>query len=138
MSYIIPAAIAIIGIVAGVLWVGGIFDGQGSADAEEPPSRHEEQLTDQSAEQPVKEIFFVITPAGSNLFIIKSPGTNNKATDDIITRIPRGTAVEIQYKHENSVIVDQFTWWEIRVPATNTRGWVASEYLSTNASDVYN
>jgi hypothetical protein len=101
-----------------------------------------EQTQTQTVEQQVQSqpaenlTYFVITEPGSNLFIRKSPGRTNKTSDDVIIKVPRGTRLEVINRHGESIRIDGFIWWEIKDPATNIRGWVAAEYLSTNASDV--
>jgi len=80
-------------------------------------------------EFPLEEYYIVAVAEGSNLYIRKSPGAKNKPTGDIIERVPRGRLLEIINKHDNSIAVDGFTWWEIRDSVTGKTGWVASEYL---------
>ncbi len=93
--------------------------------------------TFQVTQQTDEKIYYVITEPGSNLFIRKSPGSVNKKDSDIITRVPRGTELKLIDNHGNSFRKDGFTWWKIRVVRTGITGWVASEYVSTNANDVY-
>jgi len=109
---------------------------------QQPETQPVDQTPTQTVEQPAQTqpaenlTYFVITEPGSNLFIRKSPGRTNKTSDDVITKVPRGTRLEVINRHGESIRIDGFTWWEIKDPATNIRGWVAAEYLSTNASDV--
>jgi len=104
----------------------------------QPVDQTPTQTVEQQAQtQPAENLtYFVITEPGSNLFIRKSPGRTNKTSDDVITKVPRGTRLEVINRHGESIRIDGFTWWEIKDPATNISGWVAAEYLSTNASDV--
>ncbi len=95
------------------------------------------QSTPQFTQQTDEAVYYVITEPGSNLFIRKSPGIDNKSDSDIITRVPRGTRLNLTDKHDNSIRRDGFTWWEIRVIGSGISGWVAAEYISTNASEVY-
>lgn len=88
--------------------------------------------------QPAEEIiYYVIVEPGKNLFIRKSPGREGKHSSDVITKVPRGTQFKLIDNHNNSIKIDGFTWWEINVVDSEVSGWVASEYISTNRSDVY-
>ena len=93
--------------------------------------------TFQVTQQTDEKIYYVITEPGSNLFIRKSPGSEDQKDSDIITRVPRGTELKLIDNHSNSIRRDGFTWWEIRAVRSGITGWVASEYVSTNANDVY-
>ncbi len=96
----------------------------------------EQPATSQTTQQATEVIYYVITEQGSNLFIRKSPGRDNKSSSDIITKVPRGTQFHIINNHGNSVKKDGFTWWEIRVVKSGITGWVAAEYISTNSRAV--
>ncbi len=96
-----------------------------------------QQESQQTTRQAEVVTYYVITSQGYNLFIRKSPGRDNKSSSDVITRLPRGTKLRLVDNHGNSVRRDGFTWWEVKVLETGTTGWVASEYISTNANDVY-
>ncbi len=77
----------------------------------------------------MEEFYVVNVDTGSNLFIRKSPGTKNKPGDDIVGRVPRGRILEVINKHDNTIVVDNYTWWEVKDQLTGLSGWVASEYL---------
>ncbi len=104
---------------------------------EDTETSTKQQTSSEFIEKASEVKYYVITPQGRNLFIRKSPGRDNKSDSDIITRVPRGTEMGLVNNHKNSVKKDGYTWWEIRVIKTGVSGWVAAEYISTNASDVF-
>ena len=110
-------------------------------DASPSPSQQTTQQTTQQAatqttQQAEEVIYYVITEQGSNLFIRKSPGRDNKPYSDIIIKVPRGTQFKVINNHNNSIKKDGYTWWEIRDIQSGITGWVAAEYISTNKRDV--
>jgi hypothetical protein len=95
-----------------------------------------QQNTTQTTKKTEEDVYYVITEPGSNLFIRRSPGRDNKKDSDIITKVPRGTQFAVTNNHGNSVKKDGYTWWEIRVVQSGITGWVAAEYISTNPNSV--
>ena len=75
------------------------------------------------------EKYYVAVDEGNNLFIRRSYGTEGKSSGDIIGRLPRGTKISIVDKHENRIVADKYTWWEVTDEQTDITGWVAAEYL---------
>ena len=72
--------------------------------------------------------YFVDVVEGSSLAIRETPGTGDAA--DVIDRLDRNTTVMVVDKHNNSVEENNYIWWEIVIPATQERGWAASDFLS--------
>ena len=89
-----------------------------------------ELVAEPEPEHLLEEFYVVNVKTGSNLFIRKTPGTKDKPDDDIIDRVPRGRLLKVIDKHDNNVVIDNFTWWEVKDPRTEITGWVASEYLN--------
>ena len=71
----------------------------------------------------------VTVEVGSTLAIRKSPGTKDKPGDDVLDRVPEGRILKITDKHENSVLEDGYTWWEVKDTVTGISGWSAADYL---------
>ena len=92
--------------------------------------------TEPEAEVDTEELYLVDVEEGNSLFIRKSPGTKDKPDDDIIDRVPRGRIMKIINKQRNSIVVDNFTWWEVNDSETGITGWAAAEYLLAKDSEV--
>lgn len=87
----------------------------------------EEEADDEIIEEP-KEIRIEVT--GDRLAVRNTPGTSNKPGGDVLERVDSGQILILVNKHNNTVNLDGYIWWEVYNPMTNTTGWSASKYLS--------
>ena len=87
----------------------------------------EQDAEDELTEEP-EEIRIEVT--GDRLAVRNTPGTSNKPAGDVIERVDSGQILILVSKHNNTVNLDGYIWWEVYNPLTNTTGWSASKYLS--------
>ena len=71
----------------------------------------------------------VVVEAGSSLAIRKTPGIANKPDDDVLDRVPNGRILKVKDTHENTIIEDEHTWWEVEDITTGISGWAAADFL---------
>ena len=71
----------------------------------------------------------VVVEAGSSLAIRKTPGIANKPEDDVLDRVPGGRILKVKNTHENTIIEDEHTWWEVEDITTGISGWAAADFL---------
>ena len=119
----------------GLIWFGIIFialtvtgctvPNSSKPEPETAPAETEEII---SAE-PVEMEAIVTVETGSTLAIRKSAGTKDKPEDDVLDRVPKGRVLKIINKHEDSLIKDGYTWWEVEDTLTGISGWSASKFL---------
>ncbi len=77
--------------------------------------------------EPVEAI--VTVEPGSSLAIRKSAGTKDKPEDDVLDRVSEGRVLKIINKHEDRLIKDGYTWWEVEDTVTGIIGWSAANFL---------
>lgn len=101
----------------------------GCAGTREPaPDSTAAELEEEMA--PAEEIEAkVVVEAGSSLAIRKTPGIANKPEDDVLDRVPGGRILKVKNTHENTIIEDEHTWWEVEDITTGISGWVAADFL---------
>ena len=119
----------------GLIWFGIIFialtvtgctvPNSSKPEPETAPAETEEIISAEPAEMEA----IVTVETGSTLAIRKSAGTRDKPEDDVLDRVPMGRVLKIINKHEDSLIKDGYTWWEVEDTLTGISGWSASKYL---------
>lgn len=114
-----------------VLLVAIIILSQGCTQSQDVDDEQDMDL-DQGAEDVVseEEVNIEVEVTGDGLAIRKTPGTSDKPEGDVIQRVNSGHVLEVISKHDNAVIHDGYTWWEVYNPSSNVAGWSASRYLS--------
>jgi hypothetical protein len=98
-------------------------------DTDETDDTGETGARQDEAEDIKKEIELIVM--GDSLAIRKTPGTKNKAADDILIRLKQGHAVFLQDNHNNQVEADGYIWWEVYDPASQVKGWCAAKHLAS-------
>lgn len=109
------------------LALGGCAWRAGPTDAEPPQGEAVEAIEAVEFIEVTRAI--VVVEAESSLAIRQSPGTTNKPEGDVLDRVPRDRILTVKNRHENSMIADGYTWWEVEDTVTQINGWSASEYL---------
>ncbi|MDO9533762.1 MAG: hypothetical protein Q7J85_00160 [Bacillota bacterium] len=71
----------------------------------------------------------VVVGPDSTLAIRNNPGTKDKPEDDVLDRVPGGRILVVKDKHENTIMKDGYTWWEVEDSSTGTAGWAAADFL---------
>ena len=91
-------------------------DGDGGAEGED-------------GEEPVRNDLQLLV-SGDKLAVRKTPGSQNKPGDDVLTRLKQEQKVYLQDHHDNQVKVDGLVWWEIYDSSSQAKGWCAAKYLT--------
>ena len=120
---------------AGLVWLSIVFvaftvvgcsiPNSDTAEPEADPAEIEEIMST----EPEKLEAIVTVEMGSTLAIRKSPGTKDKSGGDVLDRVPEGRVFKIIGKHENSLLKDEYTLWEVKDTVTGISGWSAAEFL---------
>jgi len=120
-----------------LIWIGIIivtlaFAGcsvPGSPESEPEPAPVELEETDNIEPEAIEEVKAIVTiDAESTLAIRKGAGTKDKPENDIIDRVPEGRMLKVINKHENTLIKDGYTWWEVEDTVTGISGWSAADF----------
>ena len=100
-----------------------------SPESELEPAPVESEETDNIEPEEIEEVKVIVTvDAESTLAIRKSAGTKDKPENDIIDRVPEGRVLKVINKHENTLIKDGYTWWEVEDTVTGISGWSAADF----------
>ena len=116
-----------LGIIVIALTVTGCAGPDSSSEPESETAPAETEEIEES--EPAEIEAEVAVSEGSTLAIRKSAGTQDKPEDDVLDRVPRGRVLKIVNKHEDSLVEDGYTWWEVEDTETGISGWSAAEYL---------
>ena len=118
----------LLGVIVLTLIVTGCADSNSSEselENENIPAEAEELISVE-----LNEIEAIVTvETGSTLAIRSSAGTKDKLEDDVLDRVPKGRVLKIINKHEDNVIIDGYTWWEIEDTVSGISGWSAADFL---------
>ncbi len=124
--------------ITGLIWVGIIVvalavTGCAAPNSSEPKNEiaeidpaETEEITDI---EPVEIEAIVTVEPGSSLAIRKSAGSKDKPEGDVLDRVPQGRVLIIINKHEDGLIKDGYTWWEVEDTVTGILGWSAADFL---------
>ncbi len=100
------------------------------ADEPEPEPEITPEETEEVERLELAEIEAVVSvETGSTLAIRESAGTQDKPEGDVLDRVPEGRVLIIIDKHNDSLVEDGYTWWEVEDTTTGISGWAASEFL---------
>ena len=102
---------------------------QGCGPGQSPEDENGEQEQDVEDEEVTIE-YIEVEVTGNRLAVRKTPGTKDKPQGDVLERVDKGQILTLLSKHDNTVDLDGYIWWEVHNSSTNVTGWSASQYLS--------